>query len=595
MIAYGLLLFSVLLYAKVTQFGLINYDDHHYITYNQSVQDGFTLKALWRALTSDMGLGHWMPALWISYMLDAEIYGEFLVQGAHLTNILLHAANVYLLYFWLQRATGRTGWAATAALIFAAHPQHVEAVVWVTERKEVLSALFGLGSLLAYWRAHQESGRSARRWRLFSLGLFAFSLMSQPKWITLPFLLVLVDLWPGGRPLSWALLRDKIPFFGVMILSAAVTLLVATETATGLASLEQIPLSMRLWHVTVSYKEYLLMAFYPADLAGFYSYPMAGHPFSERIASALLLLGVTGVALWRWRVNPWLLVGWLWFLGSLFPVSGIAQIGAQGMADRFTYLPHMGLFIAVVWQAGWWLSRWRVNLRAQAAIALAAALLYGANAFVYMGQWRDSITLWNSAIQARGEHYFVNGLLARAYWGEGDVVMAGKMFEKALAEQPNDLQYRLGAADMLLLQGRVLSALSYLYDAQRVFPDNARVLLRLGLTLMRNAQFAEAAPVLAQVREGKVEWDPTARLKQDGMIREAAFNQAVALVKLGRVDEAAEAFNIGFEEERESKQVSRCRFVDFLRQQPEGAAQSVQATWTRWCAGRDLSDPAAAE
>ena len=360
-IAIGLALFvgTLALFAQTIGFDFVRFDDRRYVTENPWVARGLTPASLWWAFTT-FTFSNWHPLTWLSYMLDFELYGLD-PAGFHATNVLLHAANVTLVFRVLCRATGRTWPCLLAAALFACHPLHVEVVAWVGQRKELLGALFGLLAIDAYVSFSQRGGS----WRYSLVALcMGLALMAKPMWVSLPGLLLLLDVWPLSRlRLAWgkvpgtggtalrARLLEKLPLVALSLASSALTLAAqgrAMEAAGGLG------LPARAANAVVAYAAYLEKTLWPANLSVLYPHPYlaGGTPLApwHITVSALLLVGITATV-FAARARPYLMVGWLWFVAGLVPVIGIVQVGWQAMADRYSYVPHLGLFLLFAWAA----------------------------------------------------------------------------------------------------------------------------------------------------------------------------------------------------------------------------------------------------
>lgn len=388
------------------------YDDQEYICTNRHVTCGLTGEAIRWALTNSYS-NNWHPVSWLSHMLDCSVYG-FHAGGHHLTNVLLHAANAVLLFLVLWRMAGALWPAAFVAAVFAIHPLKAESVAWVTERKDVLSGLFFMLTLAAYV-GYVRHRPSFVRYLAVAL-LFALGLMSKPMLVTLPFVLLLLDYWPLGRvrethqiqvcgafhaPYGFTtdigyLLLEKLPLFALAAASCAVTPLAQTHALVGTSYL---PFSWRVANALDSYVAYLIQFFYPVWLVAFYPHPGPGLP-SWKPVVAFLLLAAISVAVWAWRKRqPWLPVGWFWYLGMLVPVIGLVQVGLQARADRYMYLPQIGLCIALTYgihraSASWPYRRWICGSLASVAIAVLMVLACRQTSY-----WHDSGTLWTHALQ----------------------------------------------------------------------------------------------------------------------------------------------------------------------------------------------------
>jgi len=455
----ALLLFigTLVLYAPVRSFDFVNLDDPDYVANNPRVQAGPTPESLRWAFTR-VHSSNWHPLTWISHMLDCAWFG--LDPGRHhLVNVVWHSLSAALLFGWLTHLTGRPGLAWLVAALWAWHPLRVESVAWISERKDVLSLAFGLGCLWAYTsavrsRSGNGSGR-ARFWVRIVLAWLslALGLMAKPMLVTLPCVLLLLDYWPlqrtpalihpdprtpaaRGAPESWSrLVVEKIPFFLLSAASSVITLR-AQSVSGATVPLEVLPLSTRLAQAFVSYATYLEKTLFPIHLAPFYPYePRSwGDPIVWQ-SVGLILLVTLAAALWR-RRSPWLAVGWLWFLGTLVPVIGLVQVGEQAMADRYTYLPHIGL----IWAAVWWAASAVAGIPILRAPALlAAAGLIGAGALLTRGQlphWRNTAALAEQTLRVTPKNYLALTQLANVRLEQGRLEEARRLCEEALAVRP---------------------------------------------------------------------------------------------------------------------------------------------------------------
>src|SRR6266496_1729627 len=343
LILLGLAIVTFGIYAQVIGHRFITFDDPTYIQENPMVNRGVTLGGLAWAFTTFYA-GNWHPLTWIAHMIDSQLFG--MIAGGHLlVNALIHAANTLLVFWFLFRTTHARWSSALVAALFALHPLHVESVAWAAERKDTLSTFFGLLSLIAYVRYAEAP--SIRRYAWVAITL-ALGLLAKPMLVTWPFVMLLLDYWPLGRfdltsgrevaTKFWPLLREKLPLFALVAASAVITS-VAQSHAGAVRTFTEVPVALRLSNALVSYAKYLLLAFWPNDLAVFYPFPQAGIPAWQIIGAALLLIGITAFCLFQGKIRPYLVVGWLWFLGTLVPVIGLVQVGAQIMADRYFYVP----------------------------------------------------------------------------------------------------------------------------------------------------------------------------------------------------------------------------------------------------------------
>ena len=354
-IAFGLVAVTLTVYAQVMSHQFIILDDNLYIRENPIVNQGLTLTGIAWAFTT-FHATNWHPLTWLSHMLDSQIFG--LNAGGHLlVNALIHASNTLLLFLFLRRVTGAQWRSAIVAALFALHPLHVESVAWAAERKDTLSTFFGLLSLVAYAR-HVETP-SWKRYALVAVAL-ALGLMAKPMLVTWPFVLLLLDYWPLHR-FQWQratgtagfvralvpLVREKLPLFCLVAASMVITL-IAQSHGGAVRTLVDVPVSLRLSNAVVSYAKYLFLTVWPSDLAVYYPFSHTGVPLWQLVCAIALLGVITVLALRQASERPYLLVGWLWFVGTLVPVIGLVQVGGAAMADRYNYIPSIGLFVAVV-------------------------------------------------------------------------------------------------------------------------------------------------------------------------------------------------------------------------------------------------------
>jgi protein O-mannosyl-transferase len=451
---------TVAAYAPTFRNGFTSFDDDVYVTKNAEVLAGLTWRGAAWAFTTGHG-SNWHPLTWLTHMLDVELFGVS-AAGHHAVSLVLHVASALLLLRFLLRTTGSLAPSAFVAAVFALHPQHVESVAWAAERKDVLCALFWILGLSAYvrWVERPTSARYA-----LVLALFAAGLLAKPMIVTFPFTLLLLDLWPLAR-IDGTTFRsrvvEKIPFLALSAVSCAVTL--AVQRAGGaVASAEAIPLPLRLGHAVVAYATYLSKAFWPADLAAYYPHPFADHPIALVAGCVALLAALTfGAASARKRA-PWLLVGWLWFLGTLVPVIGLVQVGSQAIADRYTYVPMIGLAIAVGFACAD-LVRRVPSSRIVVTGVLAASLLAGsALTRRQVAYWKDDASLLPIARGKLREGHAVHATLGRAYLRDAryteaiDELREAVRLEPGFAEGHNDLGMALeavGRKDEALLEYR---------------------------------------------------------------------------------------------------------------------------------------------
>lgn len=568
----GLIAAVLIVYAQVRQFGFVTWDDPQYVSENAPVLGGLGWESIRWAFTTTHA-GFWLPLTWLSLMLDVDVWGPG-AAGHHVTNVVLHVANTLLLFGLLQRATGSSGRSAFVAALFAVHPLHVESVAWVTERKDVLSTFFGMLALWAY--VGYAKHPSVMRY-LPVVGAFALGLMAKPMVVTLPFLLLLMDVWPLGRlqptkpaqgrsvtaavpgqfSILMRVLLEKVPLLLVAILSSVVTY-GAQKGAGAVSVLEALPLGDRIQNALVSYVAYLAKMFWPAKLAGLYPY----HSLSPALVfgSAILLVGITTSVIVAAKRYPYLLVGWLWYLGALLPVIGLIQVGIQARADRFTYIPLIGPFMMVAWGASDLAVHWPRRREVLNTAAIAVVLACTVTARAQAGYWRDSLTFWQHTVdvttdnaRAHGNlglllvdlgrpseaivHYTeairispeladVHSNLGNALAGQGKTADAVSHYREALRIDPNQLTAHNGLGSALDDQGKYDEAITHYRDALRIDPGSAMIHNNLGAALVNQGKPEEAVSQLIEA----------CRLAPEDA--DYPYNAAVVLERLGRFAEA---------------------------------------------------------
>jgi protein O-mannosyl-transferase len=478
---------TFVVYLPVDHHPFVNYDDVVYVVNNPHIQSGLDGDTISWAFSTFYQF-NWHPLTWISHAIDVQMF-QLEPGGHHVTNMLLQMVNVLLLYWVLMRATGYVGRSAMVAGLFALHPVNVESVAWISERKNLLSMMFFLLGLGAYrWYAaadmargnakHPTEAKSPLGRYILMAVLFAMGLMSKPQIITFPFILLLWDYWPlqrlapidGGMrsatmtdpippPRSfWWLVKEKIPLFALCAASAVVTV-IAQKAGGAVVSLETYPFSIRLTNAIVAYVRYLGKCFWPTNLIPIYPHPWHVLPMVQVIPALVLLLGITALAMMA-RGHRYLLVGWLWFLGALVPMIGLVHVGNQAMADRYAYLPFIGLFIMISWGVAEMADWWQVPvivLRTAGAIVLVVLAVLTHHQLAY---WNDNITLWTHAIDASTDNYVAHDNLALLLIEQGQTDEAMKHFQAALAIYPSDPTSNLQIAIYDHQQGRLPDAIA---------------------------------------------------------------------------------------------------------------------------------------
>ena len=526
---------TVAAYWQVGACGFVAFDDPAYVSANPMVNQGLREAAFYWAFTASHG-GNWHPLTSLSHMADVSLF-DVNAAAHHGMNVAWHTLNAALVFVVWRRFTGATGRAWMVAALFALHPLHVESVAWISERKDVLSTALWLATLLAYARYVERSTRA--RYSLVVLGL-ALGLMAKPMVVTLPFTLLLLDYWPLRRwpARGWgALLWEKIPLFALAAASSAVTLYFQHEAGAGEAS-AGFSLAMRAGNAAVSCARYLGKTFWPAALSPFYPHPGAW-PWWAVLGAVGLLGAVSGCA-WRERVRRrWLLFGWCWFLGTLVPVLGWVQVGPQAMADRYTYVPLLGIFTAVVW-AGAECGRWRAPL---AALALALCFL---RTVPQVGVWESSTSVARRMHAVAGEHPYVYRELCVAATHAGRPPSEiDALYRRGLAAAPDDAYLLLNLAMSAERAGRTEEARALFEKTRASAPRHPALPTALGVLAIEHQRFEEAIAQLTRARELGPRNGYTHRLIAEAFARSSRFPEArdslLAAIRCDRWDWQAHA------------------------------------------------------
>ncbi|HUA39786.1 MAG TPA: tetratricopeptide repeat protein [Candidatus Sulfopaludibacter sp.] len=510
------------------------FDDSVYVSKNPIVQRGLTWEGFRWALTYN-AIGHWHPLTWLSHMLDCQLYG-LNPAGHHLTNILLHTATVVLLFLVLYEMTCSLWRSAFVAAVFAVHPLRVESVAWVAERKDVLSAFFFMLTLAAYLRYVRQP--SVLRYAAVML-CFALGLLSKNMLVTLPFVILLLDYWPLNRMRNAecairnfaGLLVEKIPLLALTIGSCVMTFL-TPEKVSGFLRL---PFALRLENAAVSYVTYIGQMFYPSALACLYPNPTADLPLGQ-VVGALALLLVISAMVWAFRKPcPWLFVGWFWYLGMLIPVIGIVQISFYAHADRYTYLPQIGLYIVMAWAVTDLTSSRRYGRPLLATVGVVVIIALSVCTWRQIAYWRDDESLWRHAIACTARNYIAYNNLGYGLAAEGRTAEAIEQYQNALELNPDfaDGNNNLGTA--FLDQGRLDKALEYYRRALAVDPNFAEAENNLGILFAKQGKPAEAI----EHYQKAIEFKPTRA--------EFYGNLGNLLAGQGRASEAIPAFEKALE------------------------------------------------
>lgn len=522
-----LILATAAAYSPLFLNGFTGYDDWEFVTANPYVKAGLTWQGIgWAFQTFETS--NWHPVTWLSHMLDCRLFG-LNAGGHHFTSLVLHIASALLLFFLLSGMTRALWRSALVAALFSLHPLHVESVAWAAERKDTLSTLFWMLTALAYHRYTQSKSPLGyiSAWLFFLLGL-----MSKPMLVTLPFTLLLLDYWPLGRfqREEWKTLwREKIPFFALSFVFSLITI-IAQMAAHAVSSLGRMTLDVRLKNALAAYGGYIKKMFWPEGLAVFYPHPGITLPLGEVIAAAVFLLLITVFVLRRTAKHPYLGMGWFWYLGTLVPVIGLIQVGAQAMADRYTYVPLIGVFIMISWGLGDLQFKFSWG---QKIVGMSAAVVLTILGFLTWNQvryWKNDVTLFEHALRVTKRNYVAHNGLGLIDVQQGRMREAIEHFSKALEFYPNfpEGQNNLGLA--LKQAGDRAGARLHLFRAVGLKPDFHQAYNNLGNVFLDEGNYREAIRYYSKAVEIKPDY-----------VR-GYYNRGVAMAAVGNYEGAMAQF-----------------------------------------------------
>jgi len=539
-----------MVFGQTAGYEFVNFDDDIYIYENPRITSGLTRQGI-RWAFSHSYCYYWAPLPALSHMLDCQLYG-LSPGGHHLINVLLHGAMAVLLFLVLREMTGALWRSAFVASVFAIHPLRVESVAWVTERKDVLSGLFFVLTLVAYVSYVRHLGGKGSRIRYLAVVcLFAMGLMSKPPLlVTLPFVLLLLDYWPlnrFGQPVSAGaspepirgknsfavfkgLVIEKIPLFALSVASCAVTILTANTVP-----MEQRSIAARLGNAIVSYTAYLGQTFYPADLAVFYPFPASGIPPWKILLSLVVLASITVRVFVLRRRHRYLVVGWLWYLGMLAPVIGLIQVGTQARADRFTYLPQIGLLLVIAWAMANLCASLPYRRTVFGAGALLTIAVLMACAHLQVSHWKNSESVWRHTLACTSDTTIAHNNLGTVLLQMGRLDEAAIHFQKALEVQPQNAEARNNLGNVFFQNGQIDKAVANYQKALEINPKLAQAHYNLGVAFLQNGRVSEAVGHF----QGALEIEPD--------FAKAHYNLGVAFVRLRRVSEAVVHYNKALE------------------------------------------------
>lgn len=538
-IALAVMVFLV--FGQVRSHPFTNFDDPGYVLDNPNVKAGLTKEGLAWAFTT-MHMGNWHPLTWISHMVDVEIFGLW-PGGPHLVNAFFHGLSSLALFWVLFRMTGNGPRSWVVAALFAVHPLHVESVAWVAERKDVLSTFFWMATMWAYWRYARSPGIGRY---LNVAAFFALGLLSKPMLVTLPFVLLVLDYWPlqrfqpgpveastGGSETWKRLIMEKVPLLGMAAVSSIVTI-IAQRKGEAVAVVADLPIAVRVMNAAISYFTYMVKAMWPASLSIYYPYP-ANIPTWEVTGSAILLVAVSFLVLRRAGKRPYFLTGWLWYLGTLVPVIGIVQVGGQAMADRYTYVPLIGIFIMAAWGISEMTATWkdrRVGLRVACGLMLLSAMTVS---WYQVRNWANNVTLFRHALEVASSNWVSQTNLGTALLEEGKQEEAILRFKEVLRTEPRFspagkfAHYNLGLAYLRL--GNLPRAVDHFQYALWIDPDYLKARYNLAVAFTQQGKIDDAIAQYRFVVQKKRDFPP-----------EVYNNFGVMLLRQGETGEAIEQF-----------------------------------------------------
>ena len=530
-----LLLITTLVYWQVKDFSFVNLDDPLYVTGNRHVQDGLTIKnIIWAFTDATKVTNYWAPVTWLSIILDFELYGMN-AGGYHLTNLILHIVNTLLLLLVFHKMTGNLWPSAFIAAMFSVHPLHVESVAWITERKDVISTFFWI---LTMWSYFSYSKSHNIKHYLFTIFYFIMGLMAKPMLVTLPFVLLLLDFWPLERlqisapapfikkifSLSW----EKMPFF-ILIPAASIAAFLTQQRGGVISSLSLIPIYLRAENIVVSYASYLWNMFWPFSLSAIYPYPEY-LPVWLVATSLFFLVLISALAILTINKAPWFIVGWLWYTGTLVPVIGIVVIGPHAMADRFTYIPLIGIFIIIAYGIPELLRKLQ-NMETYLAVTASVLLLCLMSAtWNQVNYWRNSLTLFKHALEVTEKNPLAHLNMGNALLEKGDIEEARNHYVASLQIFPDSDEVHNNLGTVLMRMGKTSEAIEHHRKALQINPDSVSALNNLGNALKKAGRTDEAIECFTRAL----------KIQPDSV--ELNFNLGLLLSNSGKPNEAIRCF-----------------------------------------------------
>lgn len=537
-----LVVLTVLAYWPATFAEFINYDDNDYVTANPHVLGGLTWRNVAWAFTANHA-SNWHPLTWLSHMVDITLFGKG-PTGPHCVNLLLHVGNSLLLFLWLKQMTGAKWRSAFVAALFALHPLHVESVAWVSERKDVLSTFFGLLTLLTYVRYCKKLQLKEPHvvfCYVLTLIFYAFGLMSKPMLVTFPFVMLLLDFWPlrRGEILNItqqprAFLRqlwEKLPFF---LLSAGSCKLTTWAQQKAMQPLEYLPMTERWANSAIAYVRYLTKMIFPFDLGLPYLHP--GHwPALHVMLAAAIIIGLGVGAVWTWRSQPYLFMGWFWYLGTLVPVIGLVQVGAQSSADRYTYIPLIGIFIASVWGMAALGRRFTLPRLAMGVGSILIVAGCGILTHRQAARWHDSVSLFKHSAAVIEGNFVALGNVGGALFESDHLEEALDFYQRSHQVNPRYPEAVNSIGAVLARKGKQEEAMAWFQRALELQPTHADAAFNLGNAMAKKGNHEEAVRYFRSAL----------KIRPDNF--EAHNNLGNALIKLGQLDAAIQSYQTALE------------------------------------------------
>jgi Flp pilus assembly protein TadD len=583
---------TLAVFSPAIHYGFINLDDNQYVSENPVVQHGLTLNGIGWAFTHVV-VGNWHPLTMISLMADDQFHG-LNPGGYHLTNVVLHTVAVILLFLALNEMTGMPWRSAVVAAVFAVHPLRVESVAWISERKDVLSGVFFMLTLWAYVRYVKQFKVQNSRFKIsygLALLFFALGLMSKPMLVTVPFVLLLLDYWPLGRfsnpvgprksfSIPKRILIEKLPLLALSLGTCVAAVLAQKNVVVT----DAIPaFSSRVDNAPVSYVVYIRQLFYPAGLAFFYPYPVAGLALWKMAFSLMVLVAVSAGVLVNTSKRPYLLVGWLWYLGMLVPVIGLVQAGLQAHADRYTYLPEIGLCLALTWLVGELCARRNESPWLPGTVAVLVIAGLSAGTRVQVSYWRDSEALWNHALACTANNVVAHDNLGEFLLQKGRMDEAVVQLRKALEIQPDNILAQTDLAIALFQQGQMSEAFAHFQKALALRPTDPLLHYNFGYALFSNGQLNEAAAEFRKAVEIQPDYARDVSQLGNAALHRGQVNEAMVLFQTllrVRPDDAEAHYVLGviFLQKQEVNQAID-HLQASLKSRPDNAGACNELAW----------------